>query len=298
MAVASSVPVSFDQIYADHDKDPMATAEILRGLAGDGAVQPQDHRRFAWLVNHLMGEKLSQWETAAATLEKVVSHSAEAPCLTHLAVASMLAGHPVRTMALLPRIADLAEAPLAAAIVAVHLGVLQFAQPTDTVAVRATAFCGVLDLLQTLEGMLGKLATPIAGNLNNVTSRLLDDDSGDIQDPLYRDALMRGARAAKALWLVNGNWINHERAEYLIALCGNRLHDYQAAKEAAERGLQAIADGGSEDVDRAFLLLELSRGERGLGHAQAATVARDEAMRLAQAFDPELRSWFDSRATA
>jgi hypothetical protein len=298
VTVSSPNAVSFDQLYADHDKDPKATAEALRRMADDKAVEPQNLRRFAWLVNHLMGEKLEQWDKAASTLEKVVADCSEAPCLSQLAVAATLSGKPVRALALLPRIAQLAEAPVAAANAAVQLGILQFAKPSDTLGTQVQAFIGVLAVLEPLVGQLGKLATPIAGHLNNVTSRLMDNEGADVRDPQYREALMRGANAAKTIWSAAGNWMNHERADYLVALCGNRLQDHSVAKEAAVRGIQTIAEGGTEDVDRAFLLLELSRAERGLGNGQAASAAREEAMRLADAFDSDLRSWFDSRAKA
>lgn len=298
MTAQTADTVSFDQLYADHDKDPQATAQALRSMANDGAVEPQNLRRFAWLVNHVLGEKLGQWDVACTILEKAVADSVEAPCLGHLAVAWTLAGRPVRALALLPRIARLAEAPVAAAHAAHQLGVLQFAPSGEPVAVRAQAFAGVLDGLQSLDGRLGKLAMPIAAHLNNVTSALLDDETADIGEAVYRDALTRGAQAARTIWAAVGTWTNHERADYLVALCGNRLQQYDAAREAAARALRTIDDNGTEDVDRAFLLLELSRAERGLGHDEAAASARQEALRLADGFDSDLRSWFDSRAKA
>ena len=288
--------VSFDKLYDDHDKDPKATAEALRSMANDGTLEPKNLRRFAWLVNHLMGEKLDQWDLAATTLDKVVANCSEAPCLSQLAVASTLAGKPVRSLALLPRISQLAGSPVGAAAVAPPGGVGPCAQPLDPVSVRSQAFVGVLDALQGLVGELGQLAMPIAAHLNNVTSRLMDDESADIQEPVYREALTRGAQAARAIWASIGNWTNHERADYLVALCGNRLQDHAVAKEAAARGIQTIVDNGTEDVDRAFLLLELSRAERGPANTAAAAAARQEALKLANGFDTDLRSWFDSRA--
>ena len=87
-----------------------------------------------------------------------------------------------------------------------------------------------------------------------------------------------------------------ERADYLVALCANRLGKWQQAHKAASRGLAIIAANGEEDIDRAFLLLALARSCQGLGKTAEAEQARSEARSLAQNFDKEIRAWFDSTA--
>ena len=298
MSQATSSAPTFESVLADHDRDPQAAAAALRTLAHDGEVPATEHRRFAWLVNHVMGEKLSQWSAAADTLERVAPTTAEPACVVQWAVASLLAGRAVRALSLLPRIAALGECSPAVAQAAVLLAVLQYASPEVPVQERTQAFNGLLATVQAAPDRLGRLSTLVAGSLNNITSRLMDDQGADAADPAYRQALTDGAQACRGVWRAVGNWMNHERADYLVALCANRLANYQAAKDAAQSGLATIDAHGSEDVDRAFLLLELARAHRGLAEDGPAQAARADAMTLAQAFTPDLREWFDSRAAA
>lgn len=75
-------------------------------------------------------------------------------------------------------------------------------------------------------------------------------------------------------------------------MCVNKLGDWRAAAAAARAGLDTIARTGAEDVDRAFLPLELGLiDESSSATAQAAALARQFA-------EPGLCEWFDSRVAA
>ena len=274
-----------------HDKEPAKVAEALCRVVG---VSPADHTRFAWLVNHVVGESLEQWGSASALLEKTVARSAEPAVLRHRAIAALFAGDALNGLALLPRFADAAGVSLSLALAAVRLGVIQFSRKDIPAMDLAGPFLAVVEQIEAGQSQPGKIATILAAGLNNVTSRLIDEYPGD--DPLYRQALTQGAAVCKAIWSVAGTWINQERADYLIALCANRTGDFERAKQAADSGLDTIRRFGQDDVDRAFLLLELSRALHGLGEPAQGAQARAEAMQLAQDFDPSLREWFDSRA--
>ena len=93
--------------------------------------------------------------------------------------------------------------------------------------------------------------------------------------------------------------MQHERADYLVALVCNASADWDAALAAATSGLATIEANGSEDVDRAFLLLEAGRAHRGAGRAAECESMRAAAFALAAAFEePSLRPWFEERAAA
>ncbi len=91
--------------------------------------------------------------------------------------------------------------------------------------------------------------------------------------------------------------MHRERADYLVALTRNRVGEWNAARKAAQSGLETIAANGSEDVDKAFLHLEVARAALGamdpIGHAAAMESARALA---AQFKEPGLDEWFASRA--
>ena len=295
--MTSQTPVlpSFDELFNDHDKDPKATASALRSMARDRLVAEKDHRRFAWLTNHVIGEKEGQWSVALETLEMAISESSEVACLVQRAVAALSAGKPIRAFSLIPIIAQAGECSYLAADAAVKLAVVQFSAANESVPALAETFNSILGTFAGITGQLGKLSTLVAASLNNITSRLMDFKDADIRAPAYRQALTDGSQICRSVWQVAGNWVNHERADYLVALCANRLQDYEAALVAARSGIKTIEDNGSEDVDRAFLLLELARAHKGLGQTEKGQEARAEAVRLAAAFDKDLREWFDSR---
>jgi hypothetical protein len=280
-----------DELSLLHDKEPDQVAEALCQVA---SVSLADHIRFAWLVNHVVGEKKGLWGRASVLLEKTVASSAEPAVLRHRAIAALFAGDALNGLALLTQFADAAGVSLPLALAAVRLGVLQFSREDLPAIHLAGPFLAVVEQIQTEFSPPCQIAAILAAGLNNVTSRLMDERPGD--DPLYRQALTQGAAVCKAIWTVAGTWINQERADYLIALSANRIDDFKLAKQAAEAGLNTIDRFGQEDVDRAFLLLELSRALHGLGETAQGIQARADAEQLAQDFDPSLREWFDFRA--
>lgn len=282
-----------DELYFLHDKEP---AQVAGALCKVASVSPADHTRFAWLVNHVVGESQEQWGSASALLEKTLARSAEPAVLRHRAIAALFAGDALSGLALLPLFAAAAGVTLSLALAAVRLGVIQFSRKDIPAMDLAGPFLAVVEHIEADQSQPGKIAVILAAGLNNVSSRLMDDQSAPGDDPLYRQALTLGAAVCKAIWSVAGTWINQERADYLIALCANRTGDFERARQAADSGLSTIDRFGQEDVDRAFLLLELSRALHGLGESVQGAQARADAEQLAQDFDPSLREWFDSRA--
>jgi len=107
------------------------------------------------------------------------------------------------------------------------------------------------------------------------------------------EALEQGALAARRFWLKAGTWVNHERADFLLALTYNALRRHDVAYDAAQRGLDTITKNGPQDVDRTFLLVELAFACQHLGHtdqaAEATRLARDLGAKLE---GPALQKWF------
>ena len=134
--------------------------------------------------------------------------------------------------------------------------------------------------------------TQLAAGLNNATSRLLDINP-DAREPVDREALQSGAAQALRFWQAAGTWVNHERALYLVTLVANRVGAYAQARDAAHEALELIAANGNEDVDRAFLLLQLSGAQQRLGEAAASRAALRDAKAIAATWtEAGLSDWF------
>lgn len=279
-----------------HDSDPAGAAEGLRSLVQRG-IPADELPRFCWLVNHVIGEKLGAWGEARSILSSTVPASEDLRSLCHLAVAAHLAGDPLLAWQTADRLAAEAQVPAILSNSLIRLSTLQFvAAALDADSLTRTLATCVAQL--STETEFGELGKPIAGALNNVLSLLLEHPGVQPADATYRHTLLDGARVCRAIWQRAGNWLNDERANYLIALCANRVADWPTARLAAEGALATIAQNGEEDVDRAFILLELARALSALGEPAAAASARNTAQDLAQSFDADLRQWFDSKATA
>lgn len=65
--------------------------------------------------------------------------------------------------------------------------------------------------------------------------------------------------------------------------------------EVIKEAVNVIATNGSEEVDKAFLLLEYSKAQQGLGNLDLANQKLDEADQIATDFDPSLYQWFSER---
>jgi hypothetical protein len=162
----------------------------------------------------------------------------------------------------------------------------------------ALALQSVIDEVAAWTGF-GPLATPIAAALNNTVSAILEREDADPADAAVRRVLVEGAEAARRAWRAAGTWVNFERADYLVALCRNKIGDWEAARDAAQSGLDTITANGTEDVDRAFLLLELGRAWRGLGDEAQREEARAAAKGIAAGFEAAwLTEWFERMAAA
>jgi len=275
-------------LMRDHDADPEGTAIGLRTLAGDG-VPAADRPRLCWLINHVIGEKLGGWAEALALIKPLCSADVPAGAWRQLGVAAWLAGDALTVWEAEARLGD------AQAGVAIRLGVLERLVEAVPGPRAAAALSQCLALIDGAPP--GGLTPMLAASVNNVVSALLEREGADFAEPGLRAALTAGAALCRVLWGRAGSWVNQERADYLVALVANQLGDYAAGREAARSGLALIAAHGVEEVDRAFLLLELARAERGLGFEAGFEAARDAALVIAAGFMEDwLVRWVAARS--
>ena len=276
-------------LMRDHDADPAAAAAGLRALAASG-VTVEETPRLGWLVNHVIGEKFGEWGEALDLLKPVCTDAVPAGAWRQLGVAALLAGDVLTAWDAEARIAD------AKAGIAIRLSVLERKVETLEPLKGAAALMQCLALVDPT-APVSPITPMLAASLNNVVSALMDHKQADFREPILREALTKGAALARTLWGSAGTWVNHERADYLAAMVANQIGEFAAARDAAKAALQVIEANGVEDIDRAFLLLELARAERGLGFDDAYKTARDAALAIAAGFtEPWLVQWFSERS--
>lgn len=283
-------------LMQNHDDEPQAAADQLRKLAALD-VPADQLGRFTWLINHVIGEKFNLWGEAHALIVKATAQHASLPLpvLRYTAVSAYFSGDLLAGLALERRMMQLGL-PGDQAATAVRAGALNFAVTHERVLDVAAALHTVIESVDRWDQASAADAL-VAASLSNVVSALLDEDDETVGHSDVRDAMIHGASAARTLWRRAGTWVNEERADYLCSLVFNRLGEPAKALEAAERGRQLIETNGSEDVDRAFLMLESARALAGLSRKAEGLEYLKQAVSISQQWDDEsLRKWFDGKA--
>jgi len=281
-----------------HDADLVGAAARLRAIA-PSTLEVDDLASYSWLVNHVIGEKGHDWPGARALLEALPALAGQPPVvLRNRAVACAMSGAALQAWQAEAELAQALGCGPSLAAVAVRLGALQhLAGTADPVLVAAN----LVPCVQAIEAAPagGPVLAMAARAINNTLSGWLEHPQPATTDPAVAASMSRAARCCKTAWQHAGTWMQVERADYLIALVANALADWETAAHAARDGINTIEANGSEDVDRAFLLLELARARHGMGEGEAARIARDASFALAERFDePGLREWFDCKAAS
>lgn len=287
---------------AIHDDDPARGAELLRGI--DAASLPADQRPlYAFLLNHVFGEKLGDWSAAHArqgALQQVAGAPLPAVLHRHAAVAARLAGDASAAGTATQSLATAAGVSLEQAGELVVLAAASMQVEGLAAAAAGRLAHSALQALQSGHWQAaGPLDVPAAAQCNNLGSSLVDRPVADLPDPDLREGLALAADRARWLWQRAGDWVNHERAAYLCAMAASALGDADGALRHAQSGLALIDANdaaGEQSVDRAFLGLEASFALERLGRTDEATSSRAAANALAATFnDAGLDKWFSER---
>jgi pyrroline-5-carboxylate reductase len=276
---------TLDELNRIHDDEPERAAAGLLTLdpAGldDGAL-----RTYAFLLNHVLGEKLGRWSEALDRLAPLARRDgASLPVLRHCGVAAHFAGDAAAADAAIARLAAQASVDVAIARDLVKLAALGFKPlaAADAPALGAAA-------AQACAAAAGPLDASFAATFNNVTTALYyATREAPLTAPL-RGALRRGAEAALLFWLRAGAWLEHERAHYLRAKIALRTGEPVSAVNHAERGLAIVAANGDDPIEKCFLLQLLAAGVERAGEAARAQAIRTEVDALATTLDADMRS--------
>ena len=289
-----------DQANACHDDDVPRGTALLRAI--DPAALPAARQpTYAFLLNHLLGEKLGAWAEAVGLHRRLLALPAPAAVLWRQAGAAALAlGDATLTEQAAAAYAAANGVATVRALDVLQLGAAMYQVPghdADTAARLAHAAIAPFDT--DAWHAAGPLDGAVAASLNNLASGLLDRPLPDLRVPALRDALSHSAELAHRFWLRAGTWVNAERALYLRAMVGNALGDARTARAhalAALSLLDAHDTAHAEDVDRAFIELERAHACHRLGLPDEAAIAMASTQALAAAFgDAGLTRWYDSR---
>ena len=279
--------MTLEEIDRIHDDEPARAAEGLRALDAAG-VGTDQLSLLGFLLLHVLGEKLGHWTKAADRLDSLLAGRGDAPLavVAHAAAAAHLAGQADNRA-----LAELARIGGTAAETAVALVALGMRPPAET-----PGFAAELQRLADATRALdpgGPLDQRLAVGFNNATSALLDRAAPPVEAGVA-GALLAGSEAALRFWRAAGTWVNHERALYLRALVHNRVGNATAAGEDCRQALAIIDAHGGEEVDRAFLQLQMAGALHALGdeHEGARQLAAARAA-ASEWDDAGLKTWFE-----
>lgn len=293
---------SLAEADACHDADPARAAALLAGIDAAG-LEAGERPHFAFLLNHVLGEKLGDWAQARHRQSALLAAADEAapPVLwRQAAVAAMLAGEldaARRAVVGLARAAGVGE-PQAQELLQLAAAVFQApsrdAEPAAALAMHALQ---ALDAPHWLSA--SALDTQAAAACNNLAAHLSERPVDELRSAALREAALRAALCSQRLWQRAGDWVNRERACYGVAVAAGAAGDAAAQLEAASDGL-ALLDrhdtAAEQTVDRAFLELERAHALQRLGRHGEANAARANADALAAAFeDASLTDWYRGR---
>jgi hypothetical protein len=277
-----------DEIDRLHDDAPDRAAQMLRVFDATSLPIPR-LGQLAFLFNHVLGEKLGLWNEAAERIAVLATRTDAPPGVwRQLFAAQTLRGDALGAAAARIGLARTTGAQDSDANTAGELTVLAYvADPLAHAAdVLALAKAANIDQETPLDAALGAC-------FNNVTGRLLEASRKVTLAATEKQALQAGAEAARRFWYRAGQWLQHERADYLCAKVEVRIGAAAEAVRAAERGLRLVEANGNDGIERAFLLLPLAAAHAALGEQTRAAGLRAEAEALAQQFDEDLRKAFE-----
>ena len=305
---ASTLTLDADALLAQadslHDDEPQRALELLRAL-DMATLSTARLQRLSFLLDHVLGEKFDLWAEAFAGQRALVQQAglhATPAIFRHAAIAAQLAGDVNQARAWTQALAASSDAPITKARALVSLGAVQF-----SVSRLGAEAAGRLTL-QALQPLAALHASPGAGLdaafgavTNNLASELLEHRHlDDFSQPALRTALSLCTEHAQRFWERAGTWLSRERAHYLGAMTANVLGQGGQGIAQARAGLALLDEfdqAGEENVDRAFLELELATGLRLAdqpGRAEALARALTLSSRFGEAW---LDRWFAERQT-
>ena len=277
--------------WGRHETETEAVASELEehvGLVAD----PGQAAAFSALASHAVGEHLGDWGRAARLIEAAVKGIQDDAALTSSLI----------LLGVSLEFCEDADGAAAAFDRARALAGDDAVVGVRTHLARASAYMGIgtsADLLrehQSAMEIVGEMSETasvdrlVAIISNNAASHLMEQDELSGEEA---EGMLRIAGVAKESWTRAGDWVNHERADYLMALAHNRISEWADGLAAADAGLSTITANGEEQIDEAFLQLARAQALAGLGEEGGRLEALQAADVLAADWDGGLKDYYD-----
>jgi len=285
-----------------HDDDPARGAALLRGIDA-AALKADDWPLYAFLLNHVLIEKLGLPAEANERQHRLLAVAGETPApvlLRQAAVSALLAGDSVAELAHAAEFGAATSVSTAQAVELVQLAAAALRVPgLGATAAGRLALDALAPLAAAHWQQTSALDTAAAAQCNNIAGSLAERPLADLADATLREAVERTADWSQVFWQRAGTWVNHERACYLRALVAGALGEAEAARAHARAGLALLDthdDAQEQSVDRAFLEMEHAFACERLGRAEEAAAAHARADALEADFnDAGLTAWYRQR---
>ncbi len=297
-----------DEANACHDDDPPRGATLLREI--DAAQLPVERwPNYAFLLNHVLGEKLVAWGEALAGQQRLMALAQPAPAPApapapvlwrQLGCAAWVIGAAEPMEQAVEALALSSGAAPERARELINLGAAMYLVPSQSANdAGQTALRALAPVLNAAWPTGTALDAQAAACTHNLANGLLERSDDELRNGALRAALACGAELAQRLWRQAGTWVQQERALYLRALACTVLGEPHLTRRHVIDGLtllDANDSAGGETVDRAFLELERWNACVWLGLADEAEAALSRAQALAAGFnDAGLTQWFETR---
>lgn len=258
-------------------------------------IQDEQVTPLLTLINHTIGEHLNRWSRARELSEHIFSTLDEDSRTSHQwALIAVL-----RYMDFAMEDAQAAELESAlnidgnalAAFIKVKIMLAKALFASNRFDEGFPIFKKVTSLYSTRKEGAGSERV-VAISCNNIANDLLNlAERTPIQDSIM---IFAGEQALEA-WKKCGNWVNEERALYLLQLIQNALGDTEKSLGYADNALEIIKNEGPESVDEAFIRLEKSKSYKEIGDSDNCERELTLADNLAQQWDDaSLQSWYES----
>ncbi len=291
-----------DEADACHDDDPPRGAALLREI--DARQLPAERwPNYAFLLNHVLGEKLAAWDEALAGQRQLMTLAQPAPVPVlwrQLGCAAQVVGAAEPLEQAVEALASSSGAAPERSRELISLGAAMYLAPSQGAAdAGQTALRALAPVMYAAWPTGTALDAQAAACANNIANGMLERSDDDLRNGALRAALACGAELAERLWRRAGTWVQQERALYLRAQACTLLGEPHLTRRHAIDGLallDAHDSAGGESVDRAFLELERWNACVWLGMADEAEGALSRAQALAAGFnDAGLTQWFETR---
>ena len=258
-----------DQAWAEHATDPAAVAARLQAQGLPQVTEAARIVPMAHLAHHVLGQHLGHWQDALQVQQQL----AALPCCPADGDVPAALRRFSSSLALAAGQDDRAAM---AASDRVRVTVMAAASLAEHDTARASA------LLHEAVGDTQAAALPdsdpgiraLAANANNIAGAL--EEKAQLS-PAERELMIEAAQVAGRFWQRAGTWLEHERAEYRLALVWLRAGDPALARQHAQQCLDIVAAQQGPALEQFFGWVALGRVERAAGNTAGQTAAQAQA---------------------